>query len=334
MADAVRVVRGRPWALGVLGVSLARYLILGALDVLLVVLAYDALDLDGSGAGLLNALVGGGALASTAVAAMVVRRARLAPWLAAGLSVAALLSVVLGAATTLPVALVALPLLGLGASLIDGLGRMLLQRSADPRQLGSVFALIELVGGVGLILGSLLAQILVAIGDVHLALYGLGAVLVALLAATFRAVAQADEGADMPVVEMSILRQLPMFETSTPLALEAVARSAEHVRVADGTVVVTQGDPGDRFYAVASGRFDVVMSGEHIRFAERGSFFGEVALLADIPRTATVTARGPGELLAVDRVAFLIAVTGSDTSRAAAWGVVHSLRLEVDLPAA
>ena len=76
------------------------------------------------------------------------------------------------------------------------------------------------------------------------------------------------------------------------------------------------------------------MSGEHIRVAERGSFFGEVALLADVPRTATVTARTDGELLALDRVPFLVAVTGSDTSRSAAWGVVRSLRLDADLPAA
>jgi CRP-like cAMP-binding protein len=96
---------------------------------------------------------------------------------------------------------------------------------------------------------------------------------------------------------------------------------------------VRQGEPGDRFYAVVHGSLDVVMSGEHIRTAARGSFFGEVALLADVPRTATVTAATDGDLLALDRVPFLVAVTGSDTSRAAAWGVVRSLRLDTDLPA-
>jgi CRP-like cAMP-binding protein len=149
--------------------------------------------------------------------------------------------------------------------------------------------------------------------------------------ATGAAVWRADAHADLPVVEMSLLRDLPMFAPTSSLALEAIARSSVHLVVPVGSVLMHQGESGDRFYAVASGRFDVVQSGHFVRTAERGSFFGEVALLADVPRTATVTARGPGELLAIDRVPFLIAVTGSDTSFAAAWGVVRALDLDVDL---
>ena len=175
---------------------------------------------------------------------------------------------------------------------------------------------------------------LIAVGDVHLALYGVAGLLAFLLLCTGRAVLRADAGADVPVVEMSLLRRLPMFAPLSPIPLEAVARSADHVQVGAGETVVRQGDPGDRFYAVVHGDFDIVMSGEHIRVASRGDFFGEVALLADVVRTATVTARGDGELVAVDRVPFLVAVTGSDTSRAAAWGVVRSLRLDTKLPAA
>jgi hypothetical protein len=219
-------------------------------------------------------------------------------------------------------------------TLVDSLGRMLLQRSADPRALGSMFAMVEIVGGVGLLVGSGLVQVLIAVGDVHLALYGLAGLLAALLLGTGRAVLRADAGADVPVVEMSLLRRLPMFAPLSPIPLEAVARSASHVPVAAGETVVRQGDPGDRFYAVVQGDFDIVMSGEHIRVASRGDFFGEVALLADVARTATVTARGQGELVAVDRVPFLVAVTGSDTSRAAAWGLVRSLRLDTELPSA
>jgi hypothetical protein len=331
LRGAVRLVQHRPWTMGLLGVALARYVVLGALDVLLVVLAYTALDLDRSGAGTLNALVGVGAAASAVVATMVVRRARLVPWLAASLLVSAVLCVVLGAATTFPVAAVVLPVLGLGASLVDSLGRMLLQRAADPRLLGSLFALVELVAGIGLLVGSGLAQLLIHVGGVDVALYGLAAALGVVLLATASAVWRADAEADLPVVEMSLLRALPMFAPSTPLVLEAVARSAVRLSTADGEVLMRQGDRGDRFYAVAGGTFEVVMSGRLIRVAERGSFFGEVALLADVPRTATVTARGPGELLAIDRVPFLIAVTGSDTSLAAAWGVVRALDLDVEL---
>ena len=259
---AVDTVRARPWTAGILGVAAARYLILGALDVLLVVLAFDALDLGSGGAGVLNALVGVGALVSAVVATVVARRARLAPWLAVALSVSAVLFVALGVSTTLPVAVIALPVIGLGATLIDSLGRMLLQRSADPRVLASMFALVEFVGGVGLLVGSGIAQVLIAIGDVELALVGVGAFVGVMLLLTGRSVWRADAGADLPVVEMSLLRELPMFSPLPAISLESVARSAVPVPVAAGEVVITQGESGEHFYAVADGAFDVVMSGQ------------------------------------------------------------------------
>jgi MFS family permease len=240
---------------------------------------------------------------------------------------------VLAASETTVAAVVVLPVVGLGITVIDGLGRMLLQRSSEPRRLGPLFSLLEMVAALGTVLGSGTAVVLIAVGGARAALVGLAVLLALLLVAAGRAAWRADESADVPVVEMSVLRALPMFAPLPPLPLEALARSARPVQVAAGEEVVAQGEPGEEFYAVVDGELDVVMSGEHIRVATRGDFFGEVALLADVPRTATVTARGPCDLLALDRVSFLVAVTGSDTSREAAWGVVHSLRLDTELPA-
>jgi CRP-like cAMP-binding protein len=123
-----------------------------------------------------------------------------------------------------------------------------------------------------------------------------------------------------------------MFDALPPLELEAVARSAEHVDVAADEVVIHVGDVGDRFYAVAAGSFSIVMRGEHIRDARRGSCFGEVALLADVPRTATVTATEPGRLLAVERGPFLVAMTGRDSAMAAAWDFVRTMPVAAELP--
>ncbi len=327
------VLRSEPATRGVLGVVLARYVALGALDVALVVLALDEMGLAGSGAGLLNALVGVGAVVAAGVVTVVARRGRLAPGLLAGLAVAVGGCLVLGGRPLLAVALVALPALGTGVTVIDGLGRMLLQRSVDPRHLGPLFAVLETVAGLGMVAGSVLAQVLIGIGGADLALVGLAVVLVALLAGAGPAARRADRRADVPVVEMSLLRALPMFAPLGPVALEALARSAREVEVADGEVVMVQGEPGDAFYAVVDGALDVVMSGAPVRTATRGSFVGEVALLADVPRTATVTARGRTDLLAIDRVDFLVAVTGSDTSHAAAWGVVRALQLDAEVEA-
>ena len=76
--------------------------------------------------------------------------------------------------TSLAVAVVALPLLGLVPRWSTASGRMLLQRSADPRRSAGVFALVEFVGGIGLLLGSGLAQLLVAVADVEVAFFGVG----------------------------------------------------------------------------------------------------------------------------------------------------------------
>lgn len=333
LSGALDTMRTRPWTIGVLGVVTARSAIIGFLDVLVVVLAFEELDLGAGGPGLLSALVGGGALASTVVAALVVRRTRLAPWLAIGLGVAAVASVLLAAIVELAVAVVVLPVLGLTAALLYGLGTILLQRSADPRVLGSLFAMIELVGGVGLLVGSGLAQVLIAVGDVSVALVGLAVVLAVVLLVTGRPVWRADADADVPVVEMSLLHELPMFAALPPLELEAVARAAEHVTVTEGEVVIEQGETGHRFFAVAEGAFAIVRDGEPIWVARRGSCFGEVALLADVTRTATVAALEDGALLGVDRVPFLVAVTGRDASLTAAWRFVQTMPVATELPA-
>lgn len=332
LAGALDTLRSRPRTVAILAVIAARSAVVGFLDVALVVLAFEELDLGASAPGLLGALVGAGALVSATVAAVLVRRGSLAPWLAVGLGASALLCLLLGAAPVLPVTVVVLPVLGLLAALLYSLGTILLQRSADPRVLGSLFAMVELIGGIGLLVGSGLAQVLIALAGVPAALAGLATTLLAVLVLVGRAVWRADADADVPVVEMTVLHELSMFSPLPPIELEAVARVAEPVSVAPDDVVIHQGDVGDRFYAVVDGAFDIVMDGEHIRVARRGSCFGEVALLASVPRTATVTALEPGTLLAIDRAPFLIALTGRDAALAAAWSFVQDMPVATSLP--
>jgi len=332
LAGAMETLRTRPRTIAVLAVVAARSAVIGFLDVALVVLAFEELGLGASAPGLLGSLVGAGALVSATVAALLVRRGRLAPWLAIGLALSAALCLLLAMATTLPIAIAVLPVLGLLAALLYGLGTILLQRSADPRVLGSLFAMVELVGGAGLLAGSGIAQVLIVIDGVTLALVGLAGVLLTVLAVVGRPVWQADGDADVPVVEMTVLHELTMFAPLPPLELESVARVAEPVTVAAGDLVIRQGEPGDRFYAVVDGAFDITMDGEHVRVARRGSCFGEVALLASVPRTATVTALEGGRLLAVDRTPFLVALTGRDAALAAAWSLVQDMPVAPRLP--
>lgn len=327
----VRLCRRRGTA-GVLAAVFGRDVLVGALDLLAVVFAVQLLGLGDAGAGVLGTAVGVGALVSVFCAAALIRWARLATIVMAALGAVAVAMAGFGGIATLAAALVLLPIVGFSQSLLDLTTRMLLQRSVAPRELGSVFAVLELLAGVGALVGTLFVQVLIAAWSPQVAAVGVGAYFVVVLALSAGRLRTADAEADVPVVAISLLRQHPLFAPLSPLALEAVARAAVEVRVADGDVVVAEGDLGDRFYVVADGAFDVVMGGEHIRSATRGGGFGEVALLADVPRTATVSAVGPGTLLEIERAPFLVAVTGTDSSHLAAWSGIRAMRFDVEVP--
>ena len=175
LGSGVTALRRRPRNVAVVAVVWARYLLIGALDVLVVVIAFDRLDLGTGGAGLLGALVGAGAAASIPVTRAVAGRANLTSALAIGLAIAGMSCIALGAAVPDIVVYAALPVVGLCASSLNNLGRILLQRSADPRELGAVFAFVELVAGLGLLIGSGLALVLVELLGAASAPIGVGA---------------------------------------------------------------------------------------------------------------------------------------------------------------
>jgi hypothetical protein len=320
-----------PGTAGVLAVTAGLAVFTGSLDLVLVVLAGDALDLGRAGAGVLNTLVGVGALLSIPVSTALVRRTRLAPVLGAGLGVIAVGATVLGALATVPAAVVVLPIIGCSVVVLSLVSGMLLQRSVPPAALGATFGVLELLPGVGKVVGAIVIQVLIAVADVEAALFAIGALFLVLLVASRRGLRSADTFADVPVVAMSLLRRIPEFAPLPTAALEAVAREAAELQVDAGEVIIHEGAQGDRFFAIADGRFDVTMGGGFVRTLDRGDGFGEIALLTDVPRTATLTAREDGLLLAIEREAFLVAVIGSEPSRAAAWRAIRSLRLTAEL---
>jgi CRP-like cAMP-binding protein len=159
-----------------------------------------------------------------------------------------------------------------------------------------------------------------------------GAVLPVLAALTWRGLLEIDAEARAPGPELELLERVPLFAPLPGPALERLASQLETVQVAAGTNVITQGEPGDRFYVVAEGRLDVVVDGNPTRSLGPGDSFGEIALLRDVPRTATVTATTDARLYALAREAFLEAVTSNPPSARAADAVVGA-RLGTARPA-
>jgi cAMP-dependent protein kinase regulator len=104
------------------------------------------------------------------------------------------------------------------------------------------------------------------------------------------------------------LRELPVFHGLDSEQLSAILEHGSWVTAAPGEALVTQGEPGDRFFAVESGRAEVQRDGAVVGSVSKGMYFGEVALLRDVPRTATVTAVTPMRLFALDRDGFELAV--------------------------
>ena len=142
LMSSVSALRGRTGATGVLAVAGGQYLLLGAMDLVVVVLANDGLGLGDSGPGLLQAGVGVGALICALVSSMLVRREHLSSLLILSTAAIAVVSIVLGLAPSLAAALILLPIAGFGGSLLNLTSRMLLQRATPPEATAGIFAAI------------------------------------------------------------------------------------------------------------------------------------------------------------------------------------------------
>jgi len=299
----------RPRLRLMLALLTAEAVVVGALDLLFVILAISVLGRPQAWAGYLNFAYGvGGVLAATVSAALVGRRLG-APILAAALLFSAALAALafgLGVGGTVTL----LAVVGASRALLDVASRTLLQRSVPARLLGRIFGLLEGLTMAGLALGALLVPLLVYLGGSRAALLGVAAVLPLAAVIGGRALFGLDAEAPVPVVEIALLRSLPLFAELPAPAIEGLAAALVPIHLPAGAVLIREGDPGDAYYAIAAGELDVLQDGRFLRRCGRGEGVGEIALLRAIPRTATVTAHTPATVYELNREPFLTAVLG------------------------
>jgi MFS family permease len=315
-----------------LGLFSAETLVAGALAVLIVVMAFELLDMGESGVGYLNAAIGVGALIGSLAALSLAGMRRLGPPFIVGIVLWGVPLALIGLTSEPALAMVLLGVVGAANSLVNVAVFTLIQRAVPDDVLARVFGVIQFLWIASFGIGGLLIVPLIDWLGPEGALIAAGAFLPALVLLVGPRLLRLDAAAEAPAAELSLLRAIPIFAPLPGTPLEHLATRLVPLRVEPGTVVVRQGDSGDRFYVVVEGEVEVTVDGAPVSELGPGGYFGEIALLRDMPRTATATARTPVVLYALEREDFLAAVTGHAPSEQAAEDVA-SARLGSFAPA-
>ena len=198
----------------------------------------------------------------------------------------------------------------------------LMQRAVRDEVLGRVFGALQSILVLGLAVGALITPVLLNWIGTRATLIVVGATLPILAVLLSRRLRTIDARATIPAERVELLRANPIFAPLPPPSIEHLAIKLVPVSVSGGDTVFRQGDHGDRFYVVEDGRCEITIDGEKVADAWPGEAFGEIALLRDVPRTATVTAVEETKLLALERDDFIATVTGYAPSREAADAVI------------
>ena len=290
--------------------SVLRTLVRGLWGALLVVVALRLLHAGSSSVGLLQAVSGLGVLIALPVTVAQIGRSRLAlpcllSFLAAGITVG-LVSV----ATALPVVAVLVFIWGGSMAVADATSLSLLHRLLPTEAFSRTVMVMESLKLLTEGAGALLAPLLVALFGLRAALIVGGIPLPLLMIVTWARVRSSDEFAAGRGKIVARLHRVGLFRGLDMASLEQLAAFAQPQQIPAGAEPIKQGEQGDRFYVIESGRADVLINGFKVTELGDADEFGERALLRDTPRTATVHATSQMQLLAIDREAFLQAMTG------------------------
>jgi len=326
LLEGFRAIFGRRRIALLVGLFAAQTFVDGLLGVLIAVVAFDYLSGGASTVGWLNAASGIGGLVGAGLAGVLVGRGKLAADFGLGVLLFGLPLALLAAWSSEGLALVLLAGVGIGNTLADVSGMTLLQRVTPPAVVGRVFGVLESVLLITVALGAVTAPALVSVLGTRGSLVVAGLLLPALVVPSFGVLRRIDDAAVASRPDVGLLQAVPFLGSLPETTVERLAAAAVRTEVAAGEAVVTQGETGDRFYVVAEGELGVTVDGAEVATLDDGDYFGEIALLRDVPRTATVRARRDSTLLALERDDFLAAVNGYAPSLSSAEAVV-GLRL-------
>lgn len=286
----------------------------GAARVFLIVIAIEIMNAGARGVGLLDAIIGIGAIAGGVLALVRVEKQRLGRDLTVGI---VLWSAPLGlvALWPHPVSVVAgLLILGVANPLVDVNLDTIVQRMTPDQLMARVFGALDTCYIATKALGALATPLLLHFVGLRWTLIAVGFPVLVIAVASWRRMVRLDARL-VPPAGLPLLRGIPWFALLAPAVLEPLARALREVQVPSGTIVIAEGQIGDDFYLIESGTVTVTQQDRVLREQGPGDYFGEIALLEQIPRTATVTATSDLVLRALDRATFLGALSGEGLRR-------------------
>jgi hypothetical protein len=296
--------------LGVYGQVLTR----GLLNPLTVVASIELLGMGEAGVGLLGAAVGLGGFVGAVFAVSLTRPGQLVRSQCTALAY-------WGAPIAL-IGLIANPVVALGAMVVTGVANAvydvavitIFQRGSTNQERAAVFSVFEGIAGLGLVTGSLLAPALLAAFGVRGALAVTGAILPVIAVIVYGRIGATDRISVVDEEVVRLVRRVDVFAELPLTAVERLAAGMTPLAAGRGEVLVREGEPGDTYVIVASGEVEVTVGGEPMDRLGPGAGFGEIALLRQSPRTATVTALSDMTGYAVDAATFACAVSGPATA--------------------
>jgi predicted MFS family arabinose efflux permease len=302
--------------------------------VLLVFVAEEKLRMGSEGVGVLNAAIGVGALATVPFVSRIARFGRPATAVVLSLLLTSVPLALLGVVDRPSAACAVLVAVGVGVVVFEVLAVTIAQRVSRIEHLGRVFGIQNMAVNAGKLAGALLGPLLVEAFSLERSLL-VAATLVVVSAVVavpgLSRVARASNARREelePVVR--VLADLALFEGASEPALERLATTAVSLTVPEGAAMVTEGDFPDDVYVIRSGAFDVVKGGQKIATLGSDDWFGEIGLLRDTPRTATVVAATPGKVWQIRGAEFLAAVNESALPPAALLEGISARLSELD----
>lgn len=295
------------------GIYAAQTIVAGASLVFGVAIALDLLAIGESGVGLLDSVLGVGGLVGGFLALLLATRGRLAGDFGLGVILWSAPLLLVAVWPNLGAAIACMVLIGVANSIVDVNAYTILQRLVPDAVMGRVFGSMESALIASMALGSLAMPVLMETVGLRTGLAIIGGTVTGITLLGLAGLRRIDDHALAPA-GLALLDGVPFFAPLGRRTREALARESQTVSFPAGSVVFAEGDAGDRFYVIESGQVTVAIGGVHIRDLGAGDFFGEIALLQDVPRTATITATTDLVTRTVGRETFLAAVTGHGTA--------------------